>query len=348
MLKNTIQIALFCSLIGVVLSFGKNEPPRYSNFSDHDNHKHVNPMDLSLEEALIMLGDQPPLHYIPVADEDSARMGKEMVYYGKLLDGSNKRISKYFYCTDCHNQVAESADPADESPEAVLEFGMKNKIPFLPAATFYGMYNKRHWYNGDYAKKYGDLVNNTRDTLYNAIQLCATQCSQGREMESWEIRCVMHYYKTLELRISDFSFTDAELDQFEKALAHDKELALDMLSKRYNDINDAHFGTSEIPVIEGYEPSMENGQYIYEYGCLHCHAPEKEITNFDLEMDKLSFKFLANKKEKYNHFSISHITRYGTYAISGRKQYMPQYSLENMSDKQMLDLIYFIETKAEE
>ena len=329
----------------IFLAFQKNSVPSYSKYSDDSK---IHPMEMSVEEALIEIGEEPPLHYIPVADQDSARMGKELVYYGKLLDGSNKRISKYFFCTDCHNQVKESEDPSDESPEAVLRYGIENKVPFLPAATFYGMYNKRHWYNGDYAKKYGDLVGNTRDTLYNAIQLCATQCSQGREMEEWEIRCVMHYYKTLELQVSDLVFSKDEIDQFSKALVNDKEYAQKLIHQKYNEINDAHFGTSEIPVIEDYQPSMENGAYIYEYGCLHCHAPEKEITNFDLSMDKLSYKFLANKKDKYNHYSISHITRYGTYAISGRKQYMPQYSMENMSDKQMLDLIYFVETKAEE
>jgi mono/diheme cytochrome c family protein len=52
---------------------------------------------------------------------------------------------------------------------------------------------------------------------------------------------------------------------------------------------------------------------------------------------------LRRKKDKYNHFAVPHITRYGTYAITGRKQYMPMYSLDKMSDKQMLDLLHYIE-----
>ncbi len=348
MLKKSLHFSLLIAGVITILAFKSKGEPRYSNFSEKKDSNKTELTDMSVESALILIGDEKPLHYIEQADLDSARMGEELVYFGKLNDGSNREISKYFVCTDCHNQVLETADPSDESPEAVLAYSKEKNIPFLPAATFYGMYNKRHWYNGDYAHKYGDLVAPTRDTLFNAIQLCATQCSQGREMTDWEIRSIMHYYKTLEFKISDLKFDQNELDEFSRALASDYEKAREILSSKYSDINDAHFGTSKIPEIEGYEPSAENGAYIYEMGCLHCHAPGKNITNFDLDTDKLSFKFLSNKKEKYNHYSISHITRYGTYAISGRKQYMPQYSMENMSDKQMLDLLYYVDLKAEE
>lgn len=305
-------------------------------------------MQLSVEEALIQLGDEKPRHYIAHADPDSVRMGEELVKLGELRDGSVKRISKYFLCTHCHNQVLETDDPADESPERVLEYSRENGIPFLPASTFYGMYNKRHWYNGDYSKKYGDLVKDTRDTLENAIQLCATQCSQGREMEDWEIRCVMHYYKSLEFRMSDLLFTENELKKLNRWKDKQQDKAIELIKSKYNQINDAHFGTSEIPVIEGYEPDFESGKFIYNNGCLHCHHPSKDITNFPLDDDILSFKFLTAKKEKYTSYSITHITRYGTYAISGRRQYMPQYTFEDMSDEQLLDLIYYIETKAKE
>jgi len=345
MLKNLIQIIVIIASIAIILSFKGYDQPSYSIYNDN-NKLSTNITSWSVEDALLYLGEKPPIHYIPKLDMDSARMGEEMVRYGKLSDGSNKRISKYFYCTDCHNLQKETADPADQSPEAVLEYGKKNKIPFLPAATFYGMYNKTNWYNGDYARKYGDLVAPTRDTLFNAIQLCATQCSQGREMTDWEIRCVMHYYKSLEYKITDLVFTKEELDQLGADVVSEKKSAIIRIKSKYHQTNEATFGTSKIPEIEGHVPNLENAEYIYVYGCLHCHAPEKEITNFDLSMDKLSFKFLEAKLYKYNSFSLSHITRYGTYAISGRRQYMPQYTMENMSDVQLLDLIGYIKAKA--
>lgn len=344
-IKHLLFATLLLTVCGVLLSLEKKVHGTYSPYKvldDLDREK------LSVEDVLIMLNDEKPIHFLEKVDRDSARMGEELIKYGRLEDKSNKRISKYFVCTDCHNVVLETDDPKDESPERVLKYSKKKGIPFLPGSTFYGMYNKRHWYNGDYAKKYGDLVKPSRDTLYHAIQLCATQCSQGREMEFWEIRCVVHYYKTLELKLSDLVFETRELGQLSTWVKKKQDKALNLLKSKYNQINDAHFGTSEIPVIEGYEPNFENGEYIYQGGCLHCHAVGRGITNFDLGMDELSFKFLTAKKEKYNSYSISHITRYGTYAISGRKQYMPQYTFENMSDEQMLDLIYFIETKANE
>lgn len=348
MIGRVKTVVAFASLLVVGLGFLsfvndlKNNEHTFHLFGD----KEVK--EMTVEEILVSLKDEKPLHFIEKADPDSVRMGEELVKFGQLKDGSNRRVSKYFVCTDCHNLVLETDDPSDESPERVLEYSKENKIPFLPGSTFYGMYNKRHWYNGDYSKKYGDLVKDCRDTLYNAIQLCATQCSQGREMDPWEIRCVMHYYKSLEFKIADLVFTPTELGQLGTYVGNRNKEAITLIKSKYNEINDAHFGTSEIPKIEGYVPKFESGEYIYTGGCLHCHAAERGITNFDLGVDKLSFKFLQAKKEKYNSYSISHITRYGTYAISGRKQYMPQYTYENMSDEQMLDLMFYIETKANE
>jgi cytochrome c553 len=347
-LKSYLFVFTGLVVLITLLAFQKAKPGHIEPYKQELLNLDPDVAKWTVEDVLIKLGDEKPLHYIETLDPDSVRMGEEMVYFGRLKDKSNKRVSKFFMCTDCHNQVLETDDPADESPERVLEYSMKNDIPFLPGSTFYGMYNKTNWYNGDYFKKYGDLVADTRDTLYNAIQLCATQCAQGREMEPWEIRCVMHYYKKIQLKVADLNFTNQELTEFTDLVTVGSQKTIAMIKGKYNQINDAHFGNSEIPKIEGYEPSFENGEYIYKGGCMHCHAPEREMTNFDLDMNKLSFKFLYAKKDKYNQFSISHITRYGTYAVNGRRQYMPQYTFENMSDEQMLDLMHFIETKAKE
>lgn len=342
MFKNALQFTLIFLIVVFVLAFKRGEG-KYVNYTNNA----ANELPKTVEEALIALGDPKPFHFIEMANADSARMGEEMVKYGRLLDGSNKRISKFFVCTDCHNLQLESADPADESPEAVLEYGMQHNVPFLPASTFYGMYNKRQWYNDDYFKKYGDLVKPTRDTLANAIQLCATQCSQGRELEKWEIRTILHYYKSLELKITDLEFDQTELNNFARLLAGDKKKALKALKAKFNEVNHAHFGTGEIPVVEGYTPNLKNGKYIFNKGCLHCHDTQRGITNFTLSDDKLSLNFLNRKKNKHNNLAVPHITRYGTYAFSGRKQYMPLYSYEKMSDKQMLDLLAYIASGGE-
>jgi len=340
MLKNIAQFTLFFSIGVVIFAFAGYEN-HLSSYQNSDS----NAIPETLEEALLILGDEKPIHYIATADPDSVRMGMEMVYYGQLLDESNDPISKYFVCTDCHNQVLESANPADESADAVLEHSMTNNIPFLPASTFYSMYNKRHWYNGDYYKKYGDLVAPTRDSLYNAIQLCATQCSQGRAMDHWEIRAVLHYYKSLELKINDLVFTEEEKQQLGNWIVNDKTSAIALLKTKYNDTNPATFGTNKTPEVPGYEPSAKNGEYIFTMGCLHCHDPQTGITNFTMDNDPLTLRYLYRKKDKYNNMAVQHITRYGTYAMSGRKQYMPMYSFEKLSEKQMLDLLHYLKVE---
>ena len=52
--------------------------------------------DMTVEEILVSLNDEKPLHYIETLDADSARMGEEMVKFGQIQDKSNRRISKYF------------------------------------------------------------------------------------------------------------------------------------------------------------------------------------------------------------------------------------------------------------
>ena len=336
-----------CFGLTVLFAFVRGNEAVVSPFQNaSDNQNEI--LAMSVEDALIRLGDVRPIHYIEKVDLDSVQMGEELVKYGRLKDKSNARVSKFFVCTDCHNLQQESENPADESPAAVVAYGKKNDLPFLQGSTFYGMYNKRHWYNGDYQKKYGELVRTSKDSLKNAIQLCATQCSQGREMQDWEIRAVLHYYKSLEYKIGDLEFGKDEINKLERYLTGNKTAAVKLIKTKYSEVNMATFGTSQIPEIEGYQPDIETGKYIYENGCLHCHAVNREMTNFDLGDDKLSYKFLKGKLYAYNQFSISHITRYGTYAMNGRRQYMPQYSMENMSDEQLLDLIHFIKSKADE
>lgn len=345
MLKKIYLPFILLALLVVIFAFTYRPENRFSILQEQTEVEIPN----TVSEILLKLGGEKPYHYIAEANSDSVEMGRQMVFNGLLDDGSNNRISKFFQCTDCHNQVLESANPANESPSAVLEYSMKNEIPYLPASTFYGMYNKEHWYNGDYDKKYGDLVKPTRDTLQNAIQLCATQCAQGRPLEKWEIRCILHYMKANELKKSDIILSKSDKDELKRLLAISNEKALKYIKSKYNQVNPATFGNyHEYPMVEGYSAQPEKGEYIYKMGCMHCHAPGKNITNFDLSDDILSYKFLEKRLHDENHFSVPYITRKGTYAFSGRKQYMPQYSMEKMSDEQLLDLIEFIKIKANE
>ena len=109
----------------------------------------------------------------------SAIVGEDIVKKGtSKRDGQkkSKRQSKHFVCTSCHNIVPEDPNQAFFTPEARLIYTAEKGIPFLQATTLYGAVNRESYYNGDYEKKYGDLVDAARNDIRGAIQLCATEC----------------------------------------------------------------------------------------------------------------------------------------------------------------------------
>ena len=102
-----------------------------------------------------------------------------------------------------------------------------------------------------------------------------------------------------------------------------RKIFKDIIKSKYNQINDAHFGTSKIPVIDGYDPNYENGKFIYEAGCLHCHAPERGITNFDLDTNQITLRFLHNKKDKYSGVLEAILIK----RVSHSRGFVPQFNL---------------------
>ena len=85
----------------------------------------------------------------------------------------------------------------------------------------------------------------------------------------------------------------------------------------------------------------ENGKLIYKKACMFCHQ-NKRVTYLHLDDGKLSGRFLWRNRKKYSDQSIYQIVRHGTYSKTGRKQYMPHYTKEKMSDAQLNDLVAYI------
>jgi len=298
--------------------------------------------DLSVEDVLLKLGSKKPSHFIAKLNADSAKIGYELITTGFATGSKNKKQSKYFECVDCHNVVPETYNLADESPAERLKYSKEKNIPFLPASSFYGMYNKEHWYNGDYAKKYGALVAPTRDTLVNAIQLCAIQCSQGRLLENWEVRSILHYMKSISIQVKDLTITSKEMERLTEYVINKDKAGIKLLMSKYNVINDATFDKTDVPTVKNYEANADNGKHIFNNGCLHCHGTGNNIASFEFNDDDLTLNFLESQISKHNHFSVPYLVRKGTYSIAGKKQYMPQYPLEKMSRMQLLDLLAYI------
>src|SRR5688572_9343971 len=192
-----ISISIF---VLVVVGAFVSPTPHDTNWTD----------ETPVSKVLRDLGDKMPVHYSDAFTPEDAKRGEEIIKKGTTTSPEGKvssRVSKYFQCTHCHNTVIEDPDIKISDPEKRLAYAASKNLPFLPATTFYGAVNRVTWYNGDYAKKYGALVTPARDTLTNAIQLCATECSQGRKLSDWEMKAVLAYFYSIEYKLKDLSLT---------------------------------------------------------------------------------------------------------------------------------------------
>ena len=278
-----------------------------------------------LSSWIIVELTNPPLHHVEKIDPIKVKQGFEIVTKGFTTDENGKktkRQSKHFTCIDCHNTKAEFDDLSIDNAENRLTYCKENNLPFLPGSSLYGIVNRTSWYNDDYIKKYGDLVTDSRDTLRNAIQLCATVCSQGRALEDWEMDAMLHYLWSISLTNKDI------------------KNATSGVVKGYQ----AHFlETLPLPQRKlGLQGNMENGKYIYDNSCLQCHDRKYGPAKFKLDNSKLTFKMLARHFNDFSDKSIYQIIRHGTYPEPSNKPYMPLFTKEKMSDSQIEDLAKYI------
>lgn len=313
----------------------------------------MNVSEMSVEDVLLMLGDDTLNHSILIADPAKVKIGEDLVLHGQTERNGKKtsRISAHFVCTDCHNLTHEFSDLSSESPEDRLAYAKDNYLPFLPGSTFRGIYNRTSFYNKDYVKKYGDLVLSARDTLENAVQVCAKYCSSGRYLEDWELDAIMHYYKSLEFKIKDLNLSEPTLKNIRKY----GELKPEERQKLIKTIKDAYvrgYDATFLPAMpkderkygEGGDPAK--GELIYEKSCMHCHGNGR-LTYLILDKKKLDARLLWRNRKNYSDKSPYQIIRYGTHAMAGRPQYMPLYTEEKMSNDQINDLMAYIKQLAE-
>lgn len=283
----------------------------------------------------------------------SAKRGQMLIEEGfstKPGGGSTKKQSKHFVCTSCHNLEKEDPDLRFSDPQARLKYTAANGIPFLQATSLYGAVNRDSFYNGDYYKKYGDLVIPARDDIREAIQLCAVECAQGRKLKDWEIESILAFLWSIDLKLQDLELTDEDFAFIDKSLQYntDQDSAIALIKSKYLKASPATFGDAQASreatsVLVG---NPDNGKLIYENSCLHCHS-DRKYSYFLLDDCDLTFKHLKKKAGGYSDHSIFQATRFGIYSIPGRRSYMPQYPMEKMSDQQLQDLMSYIELRAD-
>ena len=234
--------------------------------------------DQSVAKLLEVFGDTPLPHKPKMTLTGvSAERGKDIVTQGMSHIGGKKsrRQSKYFTCVSCHNIQREDPDLMHPTPEARLKYVSEHQMPFLQGSPLYGVVNRRSFYNGDYVKKYGDLVNPTRHNLREAIQLCATECSQGRKLKEFELESILAYLWTIDLKLADLQLTEAEMVQLQHAFdtGNKRGEAIQILRSKYLDYSPATFvdPPADRKTGDGIKGDVSNGALIYKLSCQYCH-----------------------------------------------------------------------------
>ena len=306
----------------------------------------------AVADVLKKLGDNPIQHQANLIKGASASIGEDLALRGiakKPGGGKTKKQSKHFVCTSCHNTVKDEPDLRVSDPQARLEYAQKMGIPFLQGSSLYGIVNRTSFYNGDYDKKYGKLVEPARNNIREAIQLCAVECAQGRKLKNWEVESVLAWLWTLELKMEDLSLSENDYSKINNALMGkgDKNEAIQLIKSYYQSGAPATFITPPEDRKKGYGlvGNPENGKLIYELSCQHCHK-DKRYSYYNLDDSKMSFQHLNRHMARYTRYSLYQVARYGTPPMNGKKAYMPQYTQEKMSDQMMEDLRSYIEQRA--
>lgn len=303
-----------------------------------------------LEELGLDYSSKRPNMSIPGV---SAEVGRSIIEDGfapKPGGGNTGQQSKHFVCTSCHNTKREDPDLTVSDPEARLAYTSDRDMPFLQATTLYGAVNRDTYYNGDYYKKYGDLVDAARNDVRGAIQLCAVECAQGRFLDDWELESILAYMWTKELQMKDLDFAATEKAIIEEVLSGngEKQVAQYMINQKYLKGSPATFipPPADRKAGTGHEGDPKMGMLVYKNSCLHCHEKGK-YSFFQMDDDVITHRYLNRKADGYSRQSIYQVTRWGVSSKSGKRSYMPQYTSERMSDQQLADLRSYISERAE-
>lgn len=305
-------------------------------------------------DVLEYLGEDAPSHAQQGATAEMVQQGKELVLYGKTKRKSGRKTklqSKHFNCTSCHNVVKDEGNLATMDAQARLEYCEENDLPFLQGTSLYGVVNRTSFYNGDYQKKYfgNPRILKSNKDLKEAIQLCAVECAQGRPMKKWELEAVLAYFWSLEFKMEDLDFSKEELTKIKVAKKSDSKEIIDLIKSKYMEASPAEFGVTPKDAKAGYQNitgNPANGALVYDLACLHCHKGKK-YSLYELDDSKMTFQHLQRHIPKYDRYSIYQVSRYGAPSYPGKRAYMPQYSIERMTDQQLEDLRAYVDQRAE-
>jgi len=304
--------------------------------------------------VLFALGEPRPDHWRE-PDAELAKAGEEIFRTGRTIGPNGKKTSKVsraFECTDCHNTVREDPDLRVSNPEGRLTYAIEADLPFLPGTTMFGQVDRTSWFNDDYVKKYGSLVEPANKSLIGATNLCSKECSLGRELSDWEMEAVLNYFWTLGLVWSDLPPVGVSLGMAETVMVRgtDEQKAEVRAAIRngFLPASPATFGALPDQYGRGapgygHAGDPERGEEIYTRSCLHCHG--RGGAAFHRFADKKgSYKTLYAGSNKKGIESYYYVVREGTKPLFHK--YMPLFPLERLSEKNVEDLRAWIESQA--
>lgn len=310
--------------------------------------------DSRVEDLLVELGEKPQPHQaIENLKGVSVSEGKRLVLEGiayNLSGKKSKRQSAHFVCTSCHNTEIDSPDLSVSNAQDRLDYSVKNGLPMVQGSTLYGIVNRSRFYNGDYDRKYGDLVKVARNDLRESIKLCAVECAQGRTLAPWELESILAYLWTIDLKAKDLKLSQEEMTFVQNAINKKENVteAVNLIRSKYQSGVPATFVKPPEDRKKGYpvaEGNPKNGKVIYEKSCLHCHENTR-FSQFNLDNGKLSFDYLEKHFPLYTRYSTYQVARYGTSPIPGKKAYMPLYTEEKMTNQMMEDLRAYVRSES--
>ncbi|MCP4868237.1 MAG: cytochrome c [Proteobacteria bacterium] len=313
------------------------------------------PADTLVADLLVQLGEAAPAHWLE-ADEAMVTRGREIIHEGRTTTPEGKRsrvASPGYLCTDCHNTVREDPDLMASDPEARMAYAVENDLPFLPGTTLYGTVNRTSWFNEDYVKKYGTLVEPANRALRMALLLCSAECSQGRVMDEWELDAMQAYLWTLGYQLSDLELSEEQHQLIARAVDDEalRSDAIAALQGAYLPYSPAHVREAPADRMAGYgnDGDAARGADIYRRSCLTCHSSSGKGDpvrgEYHLKDSKGSIGELYRNRGKGNNLSFHQTITYGTRPFGVPIAYMPFFTQERLSDQQVDDLqAYFEQT----
>jgi len=289
-------------------------------------------------------------------DAEQIRMGREIVTEGRTVgpDGKlSRKSSPGYVCTDCHNVVREDPDLRSADPEARLAYAVEQDLPFLPGTTLWGTVDRVSWFNEDYVKKYGELVQPANRSLRMAILLCSAECSQGRVLEDWELDAVTAYLWSIGVTYGDLDLDDEQRRTVELAAAGHADqngAAAAILRDAFLAWSPAHVREPPADREVGYGNTgdPERGAEVWRRSCLTCHAAPV-IGTAPFKDNRGTVAHLWRERAEAGKGGLYQTLSYGTRPYSVPLVYMPFYTQERLSEQQADDLrAYFAQVLGEE